>query len=141
MSDAGPELPDEATRPEALVGNVVDGRYRLEAFVGESSTGWVYAAQHVWMPKNLALKLLASDRAQCPQVVARLQREALATCLEKLSKKDRSLVAHRYLEGATTKTVASTVGRSVDAVYKSLQRIRSALLACIRRTLAMEESA
>jgi len=67
------------------------------------------------------------------------QREALAACLAKLSEKDRALVAHRYLEGATTKTVAVAVGRSVDAVYKSLQRIRSALLACIRRTVVSEE--
>ena len=66
------------------------------------------------------------------------QRDALAACLEKLPEKDRTLVSQRYLEGATTKTVAATVGRSVDAVYKSLQRIRSALLACIRRTLVLE---
>jgi RNA polymerase sigma-70 factor, ECF subfamily len=70
-----------------------------------------------------------------------VQREALASCLEKLSEKDRALISQRYLEGATTKTVAVTVGRSVDAVYKSLQRIRGTLLACVRRTLVAEESA
>ncbi|MBN1589596.1 MAG: sigma-70 family RNA polymerase sigma factor [Pirellulales bacterium] len=69
------------------------------------------------------------------------QRDALAACLEKLPVKDRALVSHRYLEGATTKTVAASVGRSVEAVYKSLQRIRGALLGCIRRTVVAEEGA
>lgn len=67
------------------------------------------------------------------------EREALAGCLAKLPQKDRVLISQRYLEGATTKTVATTVGRSVDAVYKSLQRIRGSLLQCVRRTLVAEE--
>jgi RNA polymerase sigma-70 factor, ECF subfamily len=69
------------------------------------------------------------------------QRDALATCLAKLREKDRSLIVHRYLRGATTKTVAATVGRSVEAVYKGLQRARSTLLACVRRAMLSEERA
>lgn len=69
------------------------------------------------------------------------QCDALAVCLQKLPDKDRTLISHRYLEGATTKSVAETLGRSMDAVYKSLQRARSALLACVRNRLIAEERA
>ena len=68
----------------------------------------------------------------------RAQREALETCIQKLPDKDRNLIALRYLKGATVKAVAEEVGRSLDAVYKALQRARSSLLACVRRVLAVE---
>jgi serine/threonine protein kinase len=79
MLHAGPELPVEGTHPESLIGTVLDGKYRLDAYVGECATGWVYAAAHVWIHKNLAIKVLSPERAECAEVVKRLQREALAT--------------------------------------------------------------
>jgi len=69
------------------------------------------------------------------------QRDALAACLAKLPEKDRTLITHRYLQGVTTKTVAATVGRSVEAVYKALQRARSTLLACVRQAMVSESRA
>ena len=66
------------------------------------------------------------------------RREALAYCLEKLSPRDRDLLARRFAEGATTQSTAAQVGRSVDAVYKALARIRQALLECVSRALAKE---
>ena len=69
------------------------------------------------------------------------QCDALAVCLKKLPEKDRTLISHRYLEGATVSTVAETLGRSLDAVYKALQRARSSLLTCVRRSLVAEEQA
>jgi RNA polymerase sigma-70 factor (ECF subfamily) len=68
-------------------------------------------------------------------------RDALGSCLRKLPERDRDLIHLRYEYGATTKSVAQRLGRSVDAVYKALNRIHIQLLYCIRRTLAMEESA
>lgn len=67
------------------------------------------------------------------------QRLALAACQEKLSERDRDLLDRRYQHGATVERVAVEVGRSTDAVYKALKRIRSALLECVRRTMAAEE--
>ena len=66
------------------------------------------------------------------------QRETLEFCIEKLPEKDRTLISHRYLKGAAVKTISETVGRSLDAVYKALQRARVSLLACIHRALAGE---
>ena len=66
------------------------------------------------------------------------QREALESCMQKLPEKDRTLISHRYLEGTAVKTIAEMTGRSLDAVYKALQRARVALLACVSHTLIEE---
>jgi RNA polymerase sigma-70 factor (ECF subfamily) len=66
------------------------------------------------------------------------RREALAECIDKLSPRDRELLTCRYAEGATTQSTAAQVGRSVDAVYKALAKIRQALFDCVTRALAQE---
>jgi RNA polymerase sigma-70 factor (ECF subfamily) len=65
------------------------------------------------------------------------RREALTGCIAKLRPPDRELLARRFAEGATIHSVAAAVGRSVDAVYKALARIRQALFECVTRTLAL----
>jgi len=69
------------------------------------------------------------------------RRDALVRCLGKLSNSDRQLVTRRYQERATTRSVATALGRSVQGTRKALHRIRMALLACIQRALAAEERA
>ena len=64
--------------------------------------------------------------------------EALAGCVAKLSSLDRDLLTQRFADGATTQSVAAQVGRSVEAVYKALARIRQALFDCVTRSLARE---
>jgi RNA polymerase sigma-70 factor (ECF subfamily) len=64
------------------------------------------------------------------------RREALAGCVGKLRPRDRDLLARRFADGATTQSTADQVGRSVDAVYKALAKIRQALFECVSRTLA-----
>jgi RNA polymerase sigma-70 factor, ECF subfamily len=66
------------------------------------------------------------------------RREALSGCMEKLSTRDRDLLAWRFAEGATTQSAAARVGRSADAVYKVLARIRQALFDCVTRALTKE---
>jgi RNA polymerase sigma-70 factor (ECF subfamily) len=65
------------------------------------------------------------------------RREALAACIGKLSDKDRDLINRRFADGATTESTATAVGRSVDAVYKALSRIRQSLFDCVTRALAV----
>ena len=68
--------------------------------------------------------------------------EALKGCVQKLNQRDRDLVACRYGETViTAKEAAEQLGRPVNTVYKSLQRIRVALLNCIQKTLTQEEQA
>jgi RNA polymerase sigma-70 factor (ECF subfamily) len=78
----------------------------------------------------------AAEQADVLQLDDR--REALAGCLEKLPPRDRELLARRFAAGATTKSTSEQVGRSVDAVYKALAKIRQALLDCVQNTLARE---
>lgn len=60
---------------------------------------------------------------------------ALQSCLARLKEKDRELIRLRYFAENSTKQIADQRDRSIDAVYKSLNRIHDALLLCIRRSL------
>ena len=81
----------------------------------------------------------ASEQAAALQLDER--REALAGCIEKLRPRDRDLLARRFAEGATVQSAAAHDGRSVDAVYKALAKIRQALFDCVTRTLATGRTA
>jgi RNA polymerase sigma-70 factor (ECF subfamily) len=60
------------------------------------------------------------------------QRAALTRCVEKLDAKARRILARCYEAGASVKDVADRLGSTPNAVYKALNRIREALLACVR---------
>ena len=66
------------------------------------------------------------------------RREALAGCVEKLAPHDRALLAARFADGATTQSASQQLGRSVDAVYKALTKVREALFQCVQKSLAAE---
>ena len=82
------------------------------------------------------LAMTLAERASTLQIDER--REALNCCLGKLGPGDRVLLAERLKEGATVQTAAEGAGRSVDAVYKALARIRKALHDCVARALDAE---
>jgi RNA polymerase sigma-70 factor (ECF subfamily) len=63
------------------------------------------------------------------------RQQALDDCIGKLRDPDQELIRLRYSAGATTRTVAEQLGRSVDAVYKALNRIETALIDCTQRAL------
>ena len=66
------------------------------------------------------------------------ERVALRTCLTKLDARSRNLLGHCYQPGNTLRQVAESMGRTPNSIYKRLNRIREALLRCIRRTIARE---
>jgi RNA polymerase sigma-70 factor, ECF subfamily len=66
------------------------------------------------------------------------RREALAYCIEKLTPRDRDLLGRRFAQGATTRSAAAELGRSIEAVYKALAKIRHTLFDCVTRRLAQE---
>ena len=55
----------------------------------------------------------------------------LATCLGKLSEKSRRLIKGYYHEGRSPETLSQREGRTVEAIYKTIQRARSELQTCI----------
>jgi tRNA A-37 threonylcarbamoyl transferase component Bud32 len=73
----------QSFRPESLVGTTVDGRYRLAAHLASGGMGAVYRAEHVYMRKELALKLLRPDLSSLPDIAERFRRESeIAAALE-----------------------------------------------------------
>jgi serine/threonine-protein kinase len=68
----------ERDADDARLGQVVDGRYRLDALVGRGGMGVVYRAEHVAIRRTVALKLLHSSLAGIPELRSRFEREALA---------------------------------------------------------------
>ncbi len=68
------------------------------------------------------------------------RRNALMGCVEKLPEKDRRLLDQRYQQQKTIRQVARESGRSEDALYQSLTRLRRALLDCVEKTLAAGEA-
>jgi RNA polymerase sigma-70 factor (ECF subfamily) len=61
--------------------------------------------------------------------------DALAECLDKLAPRQRQLLELRYSGRASTKSIAGRLGRSTNAIYKSLHRIHELLLDCVHRRL------
>lgn len=62
--------------------------------------------------------------------------EALAGCLQKLAPRDRELLLTRYEPGCGVAEAAERTGRSMDAAYKALNRLRKLLHDCVTHALA-----
>lgn len=67
-----------------------------------------------------------------------LRRRALGGCIRKLRCPDREVLTLRYEDAQSVPSIAEELGRPVKSIYRSLERIRMALLDCIDRTLAAE---
>ena len=61
-----------------LIGQQVDGRYRVLELIGEGGMGKVYLAEHVEIGKRVALKVLHQSYSRMPDLVERFRREARA---------------------------------------------------------------
>lgn len=64
--------------------------------------------------------------------------DALATCIEKLSEKDRQLVTRCYSPDRNYAEIARSQGRTINAIYQAINRIRKSLFACVERAMALE---
>ena len=62
--------------PERLFGQVVDGKYRIDALLGRGGMGTVYLATHVGTGREVALKVLAEELTANDAAVERFRREA-----------------------------------------------------------------
>jgi RNA polymerase sigma-70 factor (ECF subfamily) len=64
----------------------------------------------------------------------------LEHCLEKLPTEHRAIVEGYYFRRQTVNSIAAETRRSVEAIYKTLQRIRLMLRQCIERATQTAES-
>lgn len=104
--------------------NFVRGRYRERQRFSNNVIEQLYQAS-----------VGASDRDQEERL------DALRTCLSKLPEKDRQLVYRCYGADMQIKEVARQEGKSPNALYATLHRIRRILLQCVRRIQGMSDSA
>lgn len=87
-----------------------------------------------FLDEEIASTLLARREQLAPELDRRLG--PLKDCLGQLTPNNRALIETYYFDQASIDDTASKVGRSVAAVYKSLQRIRATLMECISNKLA-----
>jgi serine/threonine-protein kinase len=64
--------------PDPFVGKVIDGRYEIQARVGEGGMGVVYKARQISIDRIIALKMLNQQMAGDPTWVQRFYNEAKA---------------------------------------------------------------
>lgn len=78
------------------------------------------------------IELIANEGAAEADVLER-QRAALERCLERLGAPARELLQIAYRPGVKLHEAAAQSGKSVEAFYKTVQRLRSRLLECIQQ--------
>ncbi|MGH7298594.1 MAG: serine/threonine-protein kinase, partial [Polyangiaceae bacterium] len=77
-SGVRPRSPSSApTRPPLEAGRLLAWRYRLERKVGAGGMGEVWAAEHVGLQIDVAVKVLLPRALRSPEIVARFEREAI----------------------------------------------------------------
>ncbi|MEM7148138.1 MAG: sigma-70 family RNA polymerase sigma factor [Verrucomicrobiota bacterium] len=83
------------------------------------------------------LELLAKDNSREEEVLD-LQRHALNKCLQKLEPEQREILAECYERKQTIKEVARKRSRTLEGLYKMVQRMRASLLECVRKEMDAE---
>src|SRR5271170_3816072 len=65
-------------RRNSRAGEVLAGKYRLDALLGAGGMGEVYRAENTGLGRNVAIKLLREEYGESAEVVMRFLREARA---------------------------------------------------------------
>ncbi|MEO1615843.1 MAG: sigma-70 family RNA polymerase sigma factor [Planctomycetota bacterium] len=110
---------------------------------------WIARSRVIdWYRASSRNKLIFSDEllGQLADTIAshadgrNQRREALETCLEELPTKSRQLLNLRYVDDLTNDEVAAKSNSTGGSVRVRLSRVRTALLSCIERRIAMEST-
>lgn len=78
LKDA-PVLNNSLWSLEALIGQIIDGKYRIEKQLGQGGMGAVYLATHLGTGRAVAIKIIAPQYMGYSEFVERFKREAEAT--------------------------------------------------------------
>jgi len=137
-------LAQQVTSHSNLVGHVLADRYRLLKLIGEGGMGSVYQAEHITIGRKLAVKVLAQEYCDSPEVVARFLQEARTASMlhhEHIvditdfghTKQGLAFLTMEYLEGEDLATLLSREGRQPWA------RLRRIILQVCRALHAAHE--
>jgi DNA-directed RNA polymerase specialized sigma24 family protein len=88
------------------------------------------------LEKGLAEEIVARREELKPELENRLRH--LDACLAQLPEHKWLLVEGYYYKRDSIETLAGASGRTADATYKALQRIRRSLQLCIERAVGLE---
>jgi serine/threonine protein kinase len=138
---------EHTTPTPSHAGQVLDGKYRLDALLAEGGMGAVYRATHVMLGKTVAIKLIRSAIVASPEIVRRFQREArAATALNHPNivavydlgqTPDGTLyIAMEYIDGPSLKALIQS-GRAIPAArtIAILRQVASALATAHRHNI------
>ena len=70
--------------------------------------------------------------------VQQIRRRHLEACLEKLDPAKRNVLLKVHAPGVVMREVAVELGKSEQAFYKAIQRLRASLLDCVTKAIAAE---
>jgi len=85
------------------------------------------------------LEVLSTTAIQMAGEINPMQ-EALGNCLAKLNERDRQFILTRYERESGVERAAELTGRSIQAAYKALMRLKQLLHDCVKNELSKEES-
>jgi serine/threonine-protein kinase len=133
-----PEPASMTTWARALIGQVLDGRYRVENVLGEGAMGVVYGGRHQVIDKQVAIKVLRQEMAGEREVTDRFAMEAKAASavgsphivdtLDFGTLADGSTYSvMEYLEGRTLSAYLSSETLSVDRVIRIARQVAEGL--------------
>lgn len=119
---SGDSGPSRVLRTNLRVGDLFDGRYRLDALLGRGGTALVYQATHTALGQKRALKVIASERVSSADAIQQFRSEAEATArlrhpnVVRLHDFGRSIEGQYYLaldlvEGTTLSQYQALYGR------------------------------
>lgn len=102
---------------DAIVGKILDEKYRVEERLGRGGMGAVYLAKHLGTGRLVALKIIAPELTQNEGVIARFRREARAA----------GQIRHPNVVNVTDFGFAAAGGEQV--AYLVMERLRGETLA------------
>lgn len=70
-------------QPDDLVGQTIDGKYRLDAVLGAGGMGVVYRAARLLIGDTVAIKIILPEHVSDQRAIQRFRREAQATAMLK----------------------------------------------------------
>lgn len=126
------------TSSDPLLGRTIAGKFKILERLGRGGMGTVYKAEHTYLDRVIALKLLHSHLASDDEYLKRFQREARTACKIRhpnvITLHDYGIeeghpyLAMEFIEGRTLKQILKDEGAlSLDRVFIIVSQICSAL--------------